>query len=81
MAPPPAAARPRGLNLLTDIGVRRAAVAVDKAIKVAALRIARLKTLLEVLARPDSFSTGAAQILGRGKSSVVPRGSVVNLSA
>ncbi len=71
----------RGLNLLTDIGVTGAGVAVDKAIKLATLRIGRLKTLLEVLAHPDSFSTGAAQILARGRSSVVPRGSLVNLSA
>ncbi len=71
----------RGLNLLTDIGVRRAAVAVDKAIKLATLGIGRLKALLEALSHPDSFSTGAAQILARGRSSVVPRGSLVNLSA
>ncbi len=71
----------RGLNLLTDIGVTGAGVAVDRAIKLATLRIGRLKELLEVLAHPDSFSTGAAQILARGRSSVVPRGSLVNLSA
>ena len=71
----------RGLNLLTDIGVRRAAVAVDKAIKVATLRLGRLAALREALSRPDPFSTGAAQILARGRSSVLPRGSVVNFRA
>ncbi len=67
--------------MLTDIGVTGAGVAVDRAIKLATLRVGRLKELLEVLAHPDSFSTGAAQILARGRSSVVPRGSVVNFSA
>ncbi|MFQ5617679.1 MAG: hypothetical protein ACE5FR_01790 [Rhodospirillales bacterium] len=71
----------RGLNLLTDIGIRGAAVAVDKAIKLATLRLGRLAELREVLSRPDPVSTGAAQILARGRSSVVPRGSLVNLSA
>ncbi len=71
----------RGLNLLTDIGVRRAAVAVDKAIKVATLRLGRLAELREALSRPHPFSTGAAQILARGRSSVLPRGSLVNFRA
>ena len=71
----------RGLNLLTDIGVRRAAIAVDKAIKLATLRLGRLAELREVLSRPDPFSAAAAQILARGRCSVVPRGSVVNFRA
>ncbi len=71
----------RGLNLLTDIGVRRAAVAVDKAIKLATLRLGRLAELREALSHPDPSSTGVAEILARGRSSVVPRGSLVNLSA
>ncbi len=62
-------------------GVRRAAVAVDKAIKLAFLRLGRLAELRDALSRPDPFSTGAAQILSRGRSSVVPRGSVVNFRA
>ncbi len=71
----------RGLNLLTDIGVRRAAVTVDKAIKVAALRLGRLAELREALSRPDPSSTGIAEILSRARSSVLPRGSVVNFRA
>ncbi len=54
---------------------------MDKAIKVAALRLGRLAELREALSHPDPFSTGAAQILARGRSSVLPRGSVVNLRA
>jgi len=71
----------RGVKLLTDIGIRRAAVAVDKAIKLATLRISRLEELREALSRPDPFSAGAAEILSRGRSSVLPRGSVVNFRA
>lgn len=71
----------RNLNLLSDIGVRGAAVAVNRAIKLATLRLGRLQELRNVLAHPNPFSTGAGAILGRGKSSVVPRGSLVNLSA
>ncbi len=71
----------RGLKLLTDIGIRRAAVAVDKAIKLATLRLGRLAELREVLSQPDPFSAGAAGILARGRSSVLPRGSVVNFRA
>lgn len=71
----------RGLNLLTDIGVRGAAVAVDKAIKLATLRLGRLEALRETLSRPDRSATGAAEILSRGKSSILPRGSVINFRA
>ncbi len=69
------------LDLLTDSGVQGAGVAVDKAVKLATLRIGRLKELQTVLADPNPFSTGAAEILARGTSSVLPRGSVVNLRA
>ena len=71
----------RGLNLLTDIGVRGAAVAVDKAINVATLRLDRLAALRETFSHPDHAATGAAEILSRGKSSILPRGSVVNFRA
>ncbi len=54
---------------------------MDKAIKVAALRLGRLAELRQALSHPGPFSTAAAQILSRGRSSVLPRGSVVNLSA
>lgn len=71
----------RGLNLLTDIGVRGAAVAVDKAIKLATLRLGRLAALRDALSHPDRSATGATEILSRGKSSILPRGSVVNFRA
>jgi len=71
----------QGLDLFTDVGVQTAGVAVDKAIKLAALRVGRLKELRGILFNPDVVSTGAAAILARGESSVLPRGSVVNLRA
>ena len=54
---------------------------MDEAIKLATLRLGRLAALRDALSRPDPVSTGVAEILSRGKSSILPRGSVINFRA
>ncbi len=67
------------LDLLSDKGVDAAIVAINRAVALAGTRLDRLTSLRDALGKPNPFSSQLAALLSSGQSSVLPRGSLVNV--
>jgi hypothetical protein len=70
-----------GLNFLTDQGVDNAAGAINTARSLAGVRVDRLKSLQSALGNNDLFASNITDIIANSSSNVLPRGSVVNVTA
>ena len=69
------------LDFLTDSGIDTAKSAIENARAVAGTRVGRLKSLHSALSGNDLFADGITAIIANSNSSVLPRGSVVNVTA
>ena len=70
-----------GLNFLTNQGVDNALGAINTARSLAGVRVDRLKSLESALTNNDLFASNIIEIIANSSSNVLPRGSVVNVTA